>query len=236
MKIHVLQHVPFENEANIGVWAGSRGHTVTRTLLDERENYPPLHSFDWLVVMGGPMNVDEEDQYPWLRGEKKFIEKAISSDKLILGICLGAQLIARVLGAKVRKNQFKEIGWFPVHLTKTANQSDICKDLPHEFVAFHWHGDTFEIPKGGVRLAESEACRNQAFQYGARVLGLQFHLESSKQSVSNLIEHAKSDMTDGKFVQSVEEIYGGEKSLSQMKNNMEIILDAMEKLAVPQID
>lgn len=235
LKIHVIQHVPFENEANIGLWAETHGHPLTRTLLFKEENYPDSDDFDWLVVMGGPMNVDEESKYPWLASEKKFIEKAISNDKLVLGICLGAQLIARVLGAQVRKNAFKEIGWFPVRVTKEAHQSDIFKDLPRQFMAFHWHGDTFEIPKKSVQLAESDGCLNQAFQYGKGIVGLQFHLESSHQSILNLIEHAKADMAKCDFVQTIEEIRSGEHYLKEISGNMEIILGAMEELAVSRM-
>ncbi len=227
MKIHVLQHVTFENEANIGAWADARGHTINRSLLYEREIYPPADEFDWLVVMGGPMNVDDEERYPWLGSEKKFIENAISDDKLVLGICLGAQLIARVLGAPVRKGLFKEIGWFPVKLTEAAAMSGIVKNLPPELMAFHWHGDMFEIPGGAMRLAESKGCPNQAFQFGSRVLGLQFHLESGRDSILELMKHEEAGMREGPFTQTDRQIRAGMNHLEEMNRCLAAILDGM---------
>jgi GMP synthase-like glutamine amidotransferase len=118
MRIHYLQHVPFEDSAKIGEWARDTGHTVTCTRLCDEEALPPLNSFDWLVIMGGPMNVYEHQAYPWLVPEKRLIERAIEHGKFVLGVCLGAQLAADVLGGPVTKNRYREIGWFPVSLTE----------------------------------------------------------------------------------------------------------------------
>ena len=140
-----------------------------------------MSDFDWLIILGGPMNIYEEDKYPWLSKEKEFIHQAIASDKIVLGICLGAQLMADVLGGKVQRNVHREIGWFPVKLMPESKASRIFRVLPEEFMALHWHGDTFELPPGAVHTAESQACKNQAFELG-KAIGLQFHLESSLDS------------------------------------------------------
>jgi GMP synthase-like glutamine amidotransferase len=166
MRLHSLEHEPFEGLANIEVWAKNRGHSISRTLLFNNEELPDIDDFDWLVIMGGSMNIYEEEKYPWLREEKNFIAEAIAGKKIVLGICLGSQLIADVLGGNVSKNKYKEIGWFPVSLTADAKNSPVFSTLPRKFAAFHWHGDTFKIPPGAVRIAESEGCANQAFEYG----------------------------------------------------------------------
>lgn len=225
MRIHSLQHVAFEDLANIKVWAGEKGHAVTRTLLFRREPLPSLDEIDCLVVMGGPMSVGDEKEYPWLADEKKFIERALKSGKRILGICLGAQLLAEVLGGRVYKNQHKEIGWHPVSLSTQGKQSAVFSVLPPEFTAFHWHGDTFDLPLTCVRLASSEGCLNQAFEYGPNVLGLQFHLESSPESIQALIENCGGDMTEGKYVQSAQEILAGYGKLPEIYQRMNQLLD-----------
>jgi GMP synthase-like glutamine amidotransferase len=206
MRIHYLQHVPFEDAANIAVWARDQGHAVTSTRLCEAEPLPALDSFDWLVIMGGPMNIYQHDAHPWLGPEKKFIERAIEHQKLVLGICLGAQLVADVLGGEVTQNSHKEIGWFHVSLTDQGCRAPLLKGFPQRFQAFHWHGDTFSIPSGAERLAESEACANQAFQYAGRVLGLQFHLDYSVESIEKMLRHCGHELSDGPYVQSAETI------------------------------
>ena len=114
MRIHSLEHEPFEGLANIEVWAKSRGYSISRTLLFNNEELPDISDFDWLVIMGGSMNIYEEEKYPWLREEKDFIAEAIAAKKIVLGVCLGSQLAADVLGGRVSRNKYKEIGWFPV--------------------------------------------------------------------------------------------------------------------------
>ncbi|MGD0954214.1 MAG: type 1 glutamine amidotransferase [Methanotrichaceae archaeon] len=205
MRLHYLQHVPFEGLARIEDWAEDRGHEISRTLLFDGQELPGIDEFDWLVIMGGPMNIYEESKYPWLAREKRFIRDSIASNKIVLGICLGGQLIADVLGGKVRRNLYKEIGWHPVKLTPEGQKSKIFGVLPNTFMAFHWHGDTFEIPPQALRAAESESCANQAFALG-KAIGLQFHLESSMDSVDHLIKNCSDELVDGKYIQSQEEI------------------------------
>ncbi len=227
MRLHYLQHVSFEDAANIEVWARGQDFTVNATRLDRDEAFPPLASFDWLVIMGGPMNVHEHDRYPWLAREKRFIAEAIDAGKLVLGICLGAQLAADVLGGRVTRNPQKEIGWFPVSLSPEASQSSVFQTLPQRFLAFHWHGDTFSIPPGARHMAESEACRNQAFQYGDRVIGLQFHLDYSLASIEKMIEHCRDELVDGPFIQSSPSVLADPQRVAAIQGWLDPFLEAM---------
>jgi GMP synthase (glutamine-hydrolysing) len=227
MRIHSLEHEPFEGLGNIEVWAKNKGHSITRTHLFSNEELPDISEFDWLIIMGGSMNIYEEDKFPWLKEEKKFIAKAIAANKIILGICLGSQLIADVIGGKVSKNQYKEIGWFPVSLTREARDSSIFSSLPGTFTAFHWHGDTFKIPNGARRIAQSEGCVNQAFEC-RRTIGLQFHLEYSKKSIYLMFNNCCDELVDGKYIQTPDEIILKMENVTEMNKTLDLILDNME--------
>jgi GMP synthase (glutamine-hydrolysing) len=158
MRILYVQHVPFETPGVIVDWALEMNYPLSGTRLYDGEVLPDAGAFDFLVIMGGPMGVRDEHAHPWLAGEKRFIEQTIRAGKKVLGICLGAQLIAEVLGARVYRNTHREIGWFPVRLTARGAASPVFGVLPGGFDAFHWHGDTFTLPAGCVHAAESEAC------------------------------------------------------------------------------
>ena len=227
MRIHYLQHVAFEDLANIAVWAAEGGHAVTGTRLFSGDSLPAVDSFELLVVLGGPMNVDEQSRYPWLLAEKRLIGQAIDGGKAVLGICLGAQLTAKVLGAEVKQNPHKEIGWLNVSRTDDGQTSRFFRHLPPEFTAFHWHGDTFGIPAGAMRLAESEACSNQAFEYDARVLGLQFHLEYSHSSIARMIHHCGDELAGGPYVQSPAEMANCHAAVRKTARLLLQLLDAM---------
>ncbi len=212
MKIHYLQHVPFEDLANIRVWAETKGYGISRTLLYETAKFPSQSDFDWLVIMGGPMGIYEEEKYSWLKAEKQFIKETIESGKKVLGICLGSQLIAEAIGGKVFKQKHKEIGWFDVSLVDDAKNSRIFTNFPNKFLAFHWHGDNFDLPKDALRIAESEACKNQAFEYNdGKVVGIQFHLDYSYASLEQMIENCGDELVDGKYIQQPKEILNGER-------------------------
>jgi len=173
--------------------------------------------------MGGPMSVHDEDQYDWLTEEKKFIEKAIVRGKKVIGICLGAQLIAEVLGSRVYKNSEKEIGWMPVQLTEEGKKSSVFSDFADGQTVFHWHGETFDLPNSAIQLARTEACEQQAFLYDGHVLGLQFHMESTEETVAALIKNCADELTQGgKYIQTPEQlanedhIYRCNKTLEKM--------------------
>ena len=228
MRLHYLQHIPFEDPANISVWAEKRGHSVSGSALYSSQQMPTTSQFDWLIILGGPMNVYEEQGYPWLAAEKRLIAEAIAQQKIVLGICLGAQLIADVLGARVYRNSQPEIGWFPISLTENADASPVLKDLPGRFSAFHWHGDTFDIPAGAVRLARSDACTNQAFMYGQRVIGLQFHLESTVRSIRRLIQNSQTEGVSGKYVQTPQEMLAPGARFGEIERMLDTLLDNLD--------
>jgi GMP synthase-like glutamine amidotransferase len=228
MRIHILRHVPFEGIGTIRHWADLKNHRITFTEFFHNDELPDPYEIDWLIVMGGPMNTNEEAKYPWLVREKRFISEAIERGRKVLGICLGAQMIASVLGAKVYPNSEKEIGWFPVALTKEGKESKIFSGLPGSFIVFQWHGDTFNLPKDSIPLAESEACMNQAFEFGKNVIALQFHLEVEKDNVEQLIENCGNEIREAPFIQTAEEIRKAEKEYGEIKRKIFCILDRME--------
>ena len=197
MNIRVLQHVPHEGPAAIAAWAVARGHTLTTTRLDRGEPQPDIDSFDALVVLGGPMSVHDEAAHPWLAEEKRLLERVVQRDRRVLGVCLGAQLIAAALGCRVTAAPAAEIGWYPVTLLPPAARSRTFAEMPPRIVPFHWHGETFDLPEGALHLASSERCPNQAFEVefdggpqrgGALVLALQFHLEATEAGVRAMID------------------------------------------------
>ncbi len=205
MRAHFFQHVPFEGLGSIGSWLESRGASVTDTRFFEEFALPPVNDVDLLIVMGGPMSVNDESVYPWLSDEKRFIKEAILRGKSVLGVCLGAQLIANAMGARVYPNAEKEIGWLPIHRVHNPRAGDAFQ-FPKDSVVFHWHGETFDLPPGAIRLARSEACENQAFQLGRNAIGLQFHLETTPQSARDLVGECRHELVPAKFVQSEETI------------------------------
>ena len=224
MRIHYLQHVPFEGLGSLERWALSNGHTLSATRLYDDEPLARLQEIDALVILGGPMNVYEEESNPWLLKEKAFIKQALESDTLILGICLGAQLIADVLGAKVYRNQHKEIGWFPLELTDQARESQVFGSLPSKFTALHWHGDTFDLPAGATHIATSEGCRNQAFVFDSeRVVGLQFHLEWKREILAATLQECADELTEGRYVQNPDEMLRREVDFEQNNRMMDQI-------------
>jgi GMP synthase (glutamine-hydrolysing) len=229
MNIHFLQHVPFEGLASIRGWIERGGHTVGCTRLYAGDGLPRPDALDLLIVMGGPMGVHDVGDHPWLAAEKAFLRAAIDAGKRVLGICLGAQLIADVLGARVYPNRQKEIGWFPVTRADGAEDTPFGRLLPATFMAFHWHGDTFDLPPGAVHLGHSAACRNQAFAVGERILGLQFHLETTPESARELIEHGGDELVDGPTIQSADEMLVDPARFEVLNRLMFALLDGLAR-------
>lgn len=227
MRIHYLQHVPFEGPGCIADWAAAHGHQLSATRLFAGELPPAVSAVDWVVVMGGPMNVYEEDRYAWLADEKAFIRAAIDADKTVLGICLGAQLIADVLGGPVTRNPVGEIGWFPIELTPAGAAHPLLADLPSTLNAFHWHDDTFALPPGSTLLASSEGCTNQAFAYGRRVVGLQFHLEMGFSNAQNLIANCQCEIGDGPYMQRPDDLLADGFCFEDANHFMFSVLDRL---------
>jgi GMP synthase-like glutamine amidotransferase len=199
MRVHVLQHVPFEGLGSMAAWLQARQAEVTWTRLFADPSLPPLAGIDLIIAMGGPMSVNDEQTLAWLRPEKAFIRDAVRRGTPVLGVCLGAQLMASALGARVYPGRQKEIGWFEI---EALSHTQEAFRLPDKCAAFHWHGETFDLPHGAVHLARSAACENQAFQIGRRALGLQFHLETTPASALALIENCRHELVPGPTIQS----------------------------------
>lgn len=223
MRVHWLQHAEHEELGCIAPWLAARKFRVRRTRLHEGEPLPAVAEFDWLIVMGGPMNIYEHQRYPWLIQEKKLIRDAYVTEKKVLGICLGAQLLADVLGGRVSQNRHQEIGWFDVELTDEGLRNPLMQGLPNRFPAFHWHGDTFAIPKGAEHLVKNDACVNQAFAATAKHLGLQFHLEVTHADAQRWL--ALEAPPAERYVQPAEEILREPERFAQMNRHMERILE-----------
>lgn len=233
MNIHYLQHLPFEDSAGIAGWAAAHGYTSSRTRFFQGEPLPSLDDTDWLIVLGGSMSVNDASEFPWLVEEKRFLRDAIDAGKIIVGICLGAQLLADVLGGHVGKNRLPEIGWHPVTLTGDGAASPLFAGFPERFDAFHWHGDTFAIPPGCIHLARSEACVNQAFVTGDnRVTGLQFHLETVRTSITSLVTNCGDEIVDSPYVQQADDMLAHPGRLVELDTLMKQFLDNLSGLQI----
>ena len=219
LRIHYFQHVPHEGLGSIAEWIKTGGHSLTSTKFFKGENLPEIKNIDWLIIMGGPMSVNDEKQYPWLAGEKKFIKQAIESGKTVLGICLGSQLVSSALGAAVYKNKEKEIGWFDIELSKAAQSGDLFFGMGSRLKVFHWHGDTFDLPENAIHLASSAGCKNQAYLYKDKILALQFHLESTRDSLSDMLKGGMEEVP-GKYVQSEKAILENIDLIDKGKKNL----------------
>ncbi|MBN2037110.1 MAG: type 1 glutamine amidotransferase [Chitinispirillaceae bacterium] len=228
MKVHYLQHESYEDPGLILDWAAARRHTLTSTMVYRNEPLPSFDSFDLLVIMGGSMSACDDAAYPWLSPEKAFIRTAMDSGRAVLGICLGAQMIAAALGAAVYANKNKEIGWFPVTLTPQGTASRLFKGWPLTFPCFHWHEDTFDLPNGATRIAFSKACMNQAFICGRRTVALQFHIECTRDSITRMItKNAKQIVPGGLYVQPAEEMLKRQSETVSMRRQLFTLLDTM---------
>ena len=174
MRVQILQHVPFEGPGSMAAWLAACRADVACTRLFAGDPLPRAEQVDALIALGGPMSVNDEEELDWLRPEKRLVRDAVARGIPVLGVCLGAQLIASALGARVYPGAAREIGWFPIR-----GLPDVAPGFrfPPECLAFHWHGETFDLPAGAVRLASSAGCENQAFQVERNVIALQFHLE-----------------------------------------------------------
>ncbi len=187
MKIHYLQHDDLVQACTIEQWATEQGILLSNTQVHKGEAFPDTSDFDLLIILGGRMGAYEEDAYPWLIDEKEFIKRAIAENKYVLGVCLGAQILAHVLGGLVHPHVHKEIGWWPVHFSPQI-EGTILQGLPETVHLFEFHGDTFKLPTGVKLLASSAGCENQAFIYNDRVLAVQFHPEVSVEKTKVLAQ------------------------------------------------
>ena len=231
MRIHCFQHVSFENPGNIVAWAGINHHTISYTYFFTKDySLPLLGDLDILLVMGGPMNVYEEEKYPWLREEKQFIKQAIESSKKVIGICLGSQLIAAALGARVYACTQKEIGFFPIRFTQAALEHPLFIHFKNPYAVFHWHGDSFDLPENARLIASTSVCNNQAFLIHDQVLGLQFHFEVNENLLEDMLLHEGPELREkGEYIHSAVAIKKQYHYLEENKKDLFILLDKFLK-------
>lgn len=216
MRYYVLQHVSFETPGYLADMIRERGYSLGTVALYNGEPLPAVGDFDGLIVMGGPMSVHDEAEFPWLAAEKGLIADAIRAGKKVLGICLGAQLIAAACGARVYRSAVKEIGWWPVKGVRAEGGERMEGRAENEMgmVAFHWHGETFDLPAGAELLASTEVCVNQAFRLGEKILGIQFHPEVTGEIIRGMVELEGWELEvagapEGRYVQGADEILAG---------------------------
>jgi GMP synthase (glutamine-hydrolysing) len=218
MRIHCLQHTANPGHTYLPEWAASQGHQWVSSIVPQT-GLPAPSEVDCLAVLGGPMSAWDEVSHPWLREEKQFLRRFVASDKPLLGVCLGAQLLADVLGARTYPGPHKEIGWFQAEASPEGRGTWLGELLPASFETFFWHGDSFEIPAGGVRIARSEAFPNQGFIY-RRVLALQFHLEVKPEWVRFLAKRDAHELTGQGFVQDARTVLGRPEALYRENNRL----------------
>jgi GMP synthase-like glutamine amidotransferase len=199
-------YVPYEGPGIISHWIEKNNHNLHFTRQYLSESLPDADQVDLLVIMGGPMNVFDFHIHPWMQEEVEWVTAFIGSGKPVLGICLGAQILAVSLGSDVTPGEYREIGWHNLQFLPSLGDYRICPALPSTRKVFHWHGDTFSIPEGAVRIAESQAFPNQGFIYNHSVIALQFHLEVTPASVKDLVENCREELVAGPHIQSEKEI------------------------------
>ncbi len=230
MNIIIIQHVAFESPGHfIDIF---KSYDARITFLEVYRETPAIEEdFDVLLIMGGPMNIYEEDKYPWLKEEKMIIAEAIKNKKVVIGVCLGAQLIADALGSKVYPNPAREIGWFPVQKTNDR----VLNFLPDFITVFHWHGETFDLPENCVSIYKSEVTEHQAFLYDDRVLGLQFHLEMEFEGAKALCHNCREEMDGSCYVMDENEILEQHKNFtsSNKKTLRNLIYWLFKKNLIP---
>jgi GMP synthase-like glutamine amidotransferase len=209
IRIHCFMHVPFEGPGIIENWAHDKGHQMDYTRFYEKESLPEISEVELLVIMGGPMNAFDYQIHPWMEEEIAWVKRYMDAGKPLIGICLGAQIIAAALGVDVYPGKHKEIGWHNLQFLPSLGEFRIFGNLPDTRKVFHWHGDTFPIPAGALRIASSEAFPNQAFIHNKRTIALQFHLEVTLESVTGMVDNCRNELESGPYIQSEEEILKG---------------------------
>ena len=226
MVFHCLQHTSLEHAGYIGEWLAAHGHTLTVTRLFEADAvFPALTDFDGLLILGGPMGVDDEAQFPWLAAEKQFLREVLRAGKVTLGICLGAQLLAQALGGEVKPNYAPEIGFWTVRFSARSLEHPLLRGWPEKALVLHWHHDTFTVPPGAMRVGMSAGCATQGFVWGDGIIGLQFHPEMTPAMVEQLIAtEGHETAAEEEFVETAARIRERLKSVWKGRVLLEVLL------------
>ncbi len=227
MHIHCLQHVAHETPGTILEWAKQNNHSISYSYFFEKNYFiPSVNNIDALLIMGGCMNVDEEEKFPWLKAAKQFIKQIIEAGKKVIGICLGSQLIAAALGSSVYPGKEKEIGFFPISFTGDALKHPLFNHFKNPYTVFHWHGDTYDLPANAQLIASTDICKHQAYLIHDQVLGLQFHFEMNETVIQQMLLHDAEELNEpGNFIQSVAAMSSGFHCLQQNKNDLFLMLN-----------
>jgi len=198
MRVAAITHVPFEGLSLLKNYLDQNRLHLKEFPLYLDSELPKIDEFDWLIIMGGPMSIYDDHLYPYLSSERNLILNAIQQKKIVTGICLGAQFIADALGKRVFKNPHKEIGWHDIILTPEVQK---ILEIEHRILkAFHWHGDTFDLPENAIPIGSSEATACQGFIYEDRVLSLQFHVEMQQKEIEIIYENCAEEVVNGKYI------------------------------------
>jgi GMP synthase-like glutamine amidotransferase len=220
-KVAIFQHAEGEWIGSMSDWFADKDFQLQTYRLDLNELLPTLDQFDWLLLMGGPMSVYDEQYYPWLVAEKKLIKLAIDSGKTVLGTCLGGQLIASSMGADVHKNTQAEIGWYPIIKTNSC-----ATWLPERLIPLSWHSDCFDLPNEAIPFASSNVTPNQGFKLGEKVWALQFHLEAHAGTAETFLALDSGKLPVGEYVQNQATLFTTEH-FKQSRDAAHALLDQM---------
>ena len=231
MRLHLLEHDPIDfSRTNITMWVEEKGYHLAQTYVCKGEKLPDVNDFDWLLVMGGSQHAWEDDVHPWLPDEKRLIARAVKAEKTILGVCFGAQLLAEALGARVFRNEHREIGWYPVDLTPEGRDSFLFEGVSDPFVTFHWHSDHYSLPPRCIGLARSRATAYQAFTAQDRpIVGIQFHPEYTLDMIRFFAHEHSEDWEPDRFVAGKEAVLARIEEMNETYGLMAALLDNMDR-------
>ena len=224
-RILIVQHAETEGPGTIAEYFGKFRDLQVVDLSKDEELPEDFNKLAAVIVMGGPMNVYSESLYPFLKDEYFFINRILERKIPYLGICIGAQLLAKSLGAEIKKNKVKEVGWYDVGLTDQGFVSDLFSGLPETLRVFQWHEDTFDLPKDSVLLAESEICKNQAMRCGTNAYGLQFHVEATPEMITEWMKGEKVSEANRIMEEAFEQKDSVKKTAFSIYENFNRILE-----------
>ncbi|OGT60428.1 MAG: GMP synthase [Gammaproteobacteria bacterium RIFCSPHIGHO2_12_FULL_43_28] len=228
MKILLVTHATFEQPGSIKTWAEHNGHLIEEVKPYAGETLPEIIPFDMVVMMGGPQSPLTIENTPYLNDEIEMLKIALKKNKKIIGVCLGAQLIAEALGAKTERSPNREIGSYSLTLLEDAKCDPVFSQYDSTIDVMHWHSDMPGIPKGAKLIAKSEGCPRQIFRYGDRVYGFQCHFELTKKLVDGMIRHCKHDLKNGDFVMTEKEL--ANVDYDEINSKMDAVLDYLSQL------